>query len=204
MKCLICKTDEADYSLVNIKANYPCFCANCFWSEAVQYDTFVEVLEAHLKGLDTPQAMSTLKFPTDAQYPKCYNWFAYDEDGDAWFYRDRPALAGEEWYVNSSTKAHEFCVNHSVNNWYLTLRQKGQTLMEKPDYYTWIPGIECKQVTNHFNFNVGNIIKYAWRVGNPQATKHQSTEGLVEDLNKIKMYAEFEIQRLTDETNSRN
>lgn len=68
--------------------------------------------------------------------------------------------------------------------------------VEHPNHYTWLKGIECKDVTSHFNFNVGNIIKYAWRVGNPQATKHSTIEGLVEDLEKIKMYAAFEIERL--------
>jgi len=34
-----------------------------------------------------------------------------------------------------------------------------------PDHYRWIPGIECKQVVQHFDFFRGCAIKYLWRSG---------------------------------------
>lgn len=33
-----------------------------------------------------------------------------------------------------------------------------------PDHYSIkVPGIECIDVAEHFNFNLGNTIKYIWR-----------------------------------------
>lgn len=62
-------------------------------------------------------------------------------------------------------------------------------LVNHPGHYTdVVPGIECIQVTQHFNFNRGNAIKYLWRAG--------SKGDAVEDLRKAAKYIEFEIARL--------
>lgn len=37
--------------------------------------------------------------------------------------------------------------------------------IKNPDHYTWIPGIECKDVVKHFPWAVGNAIAYLWRAG---------------------------------------
>jgi len=50
-------------------------------------------------------------------------------------------------------------------------------------------GIECIEVTEHFNFNCGNAIKYIWRAD----LKHASP---LEDLRKAAWYINREIQRL--------
>ena len=34
-----------------------------------------------------------------------------------------------------------------------------------PDYYCWIPNIECIDVAKHFSFCLGNVIKYVIRGG---------------------------------------
>ena len=35
-----------------------------------------------------------------------------------------------------------------------------------PPHYTQHPsGVECITITEHYNFNVGNAIKYLWRAG---------------------------------------
>lgn len=35
-----------------------------------------------------------------------------------------------------------------------------------PDHYNQHPtGIECIRIVEHFNFNLGNAIKYIWRAG---------------------------------------
>ena len=58
-----------------------------------------------------------------------------------------------------------------------------------PDHYTSVvPGIECIEVTQHFNFNLGNAIKYIWRSG--------SKGKQVEDLRKSAWYLQREIERL--------
>ena len=61
--------------------------------------------------------------------------------------------------------------------------------VEHPDHYTQHKsGIECIQVTQHFNFNKGNAIKYIWRAG----TKGDE----IEDLRKAMKYLQFEIERV--------
>lgn len=63
-------------------------------------------------------------------------------------------------------------------------------MVNHPPHYTSHPsGIECIQVTEHFNFCVGNAIQYCWR----SQLKHANP---VIDLKKAKWYIEREIQRL--------
>lgn len=50
-------------------------------------------------------------------------------------------------------------------------------------------GIECIDVVEHYNFNLGNAIKYIWRAG----LKSQNT---IEDLKKAEWYVRREIERL--------
>lgn len=60
-----------------------------------------------------------------------------------------------------------------------------------PAHYTQHPsGVEAIDITEHFNFNCGNAIKYIWRAGlkGPNAT---------EDLKKAAWYINREIKRLT-------
>lgn len=59
-----------------------------------------------------------------------------------------------------------------------------------PSHYRQHPsGVECIQVTEHMNFNLGNATKYIWRAGlkNPSA---------LEDLEKARWYVDREIERL--------
>lgn len=64
----------------------------------------------------------------------------------------------------------------------------GCEMVDHPSHYTSNPsGIECIEVTEHFNFNMGNAIKYIWRTdlkGDP-----------MENLRKAAWYIEREIQR---------
>ncbi|KQX44017.1 hypothetical protein ASD97_25930 [Streptomyces sp. Root63] len=60
-----------------------------------------------------------------------------------------------------------------------------------PSHYTSHPsGVECIQVTEHMNFNLGNSVKYLWRAG----LKGEDTS--IQDLQKAVWYIEREIQRL--------
>lgn len=59
-----------------------------------------------------------------------------------------------------------------------------------PDHYTNHPsGVECIDITEHYNFNLGNCIKYVWRAG-------LKTESPLEDLQKARWYLDREIKRL--------
>lgn len=57
-----------------------------------------------------------------------------------------------------------------------------------PLHYTAHPsGIECIQVTEHMNFNLGNAVKYIWRCD----LKNDE----IEDLKKAAWYINREIER---------
>lgn len=62
-----------------------------------------------------------------------------------------------------------------------------------PTHYTSKDGIECIQVTEQFNFNRGNAIKYVWRAGEKDKAKE------IEDLKKAIWYIEREIKRIEKE-----
>lgn len=59
-----------------------------------------------------------------------------------------------------------------------------------PQHYTSVvPGVECIEVTEHFDFLRGNAIKYLWRAG-------AKGDSPVEDLRKAKWYIDREIDRI--------
>ena len=58
-----------------------------------------------------------------------------------------------------------------------------------PSHYNAIPGIECIDVVEHFNFNLGNVLKYVWRVGLKPDTDWK------DDLEKAIWYLKREIER---------
>jgi hypothetical protein len=65
-------------------------------------------------------------------------------------------------------------------------------VVNHPSHYNSHPsGIECITVTEHMNFNVGNAVKYLWRVG-------LKSKDPIEDLAKARWYIDREIQRLKD------
>ena len=60
-----------------------------------------------------------------------------------------------------------------------------------PDHYRQHPsGVECIDITEWFNFNIGNAVKYLWRSG------IKSKESHLEDLKKAKWYIDREIGRI--------
>jgi len=71
------------------------------------------------------------------------------------------------------------------------LRQSGvPDNVEHPSHYTAHPsGVECIAITEHFNFNLGNAIKYLWRAG--------LKGDQVEDLRKAAWYINREIERVS-------
>jgi hypothetical protein len=64
-----------------------------------------------------------------------------------------------------------------------------QDNVNHPKHYTSHPsGVECIEITEHMNFNLGNATKYVWRA---------SLKGKeVEDLKKAIWYLEREIARI--------
>lgn len=61
--------------------------------------------------------------------------------------------------------------------------------VNNPPHYTQHPsGIECIDVTEHMNFNLGNAVKYIWRAG--------LKDEAIDDLRKAIWYINREIKRL--------
>lgn len=60
-----------------------------------------------------------------------------------------------------------------------------------PGHYNQHPAeIECIDVIEHLNFNLGSAIKYLWRAGLKPGADH------TEDLEKAVWYIKREIQRI--------
>jgi len=59
-----------------------------------------------------------------------------------------------------------------------------------PHYNAHPSGVEAITVCEHFNFNIGNAVKYLWRAGLKGA--------LIDDLKKARWYIDREISRLTE------
>jgi hypothetical protein len=65
--------------------------------------------------------------------------------------------------------------------------------INQPRHYRSHPsGVECIEITEHMNFNLGNATKYIWRAG-------LKSPSAVEDLSKARWYITREIQRLGGE-----
>lgn len=66
-------------------------------------------------------------------------------------------------------------------------------IVNHPSHYTSHPsGVECIDVTEHMNFNIGNAIKYLWRV--------DFKNDPIENLKKAEWYVRREIERRTSNT----
>jgi hypothetical protein len=58
-----------------------------------------------------------------------------------------------------------------------------------PPHYNENPsGVECIDVVEHMNFNIGNAMKYLWRAGHK--------DSIIGDLEKARWYVEREIERV--------
>ena len=74
------------------------------------------------------------------------------------------------------------------------LHQESLDPINHPPHYTQHPsGVECITITEHYNFNVGNAIKYLWRAGLKDGTDAAS------DLRKAAWYVQREIERVAAE-----
>lgn len=79
------------------------------------------------------------------------------------------------------------------------LIKKKMEKINHPKHYNSNPsGIECIEVAKHFNFCMGNVIKYVWRAGlklddDNYHTKQDYLLSKLEDLGKAKRYIEYEI-----------
>lgn len=69
-----------------------------------------------------------------------------------------------------------------------------------PKHYNSHPsGIECISVVRHYNFNVGNVIKYLWRHGLKHEQGMDDKAKALEDLRKARFYLDDEIKRMEEQ-----
>jgi len=60
-----------------------------------------------------------------------------------------------------------------------------------PKHYTSHPsGVECIQITEHYNFCIGNAIKYLWRAG----LKNEGSTNEIQDCQKAIWYIQRHIE----------
>lgn len=65
-------------------------------------------------------------------------------------------------------------------------------MVNQPPHYRKHPsGVECIEITEHMNFNLGNVIKYVWRADEKGCA--------TEDLEKAAWYLRREIERRHEE-----
>ena len=68
-----------------------------------------------------------------------------------------------------------------------------------PHHYTSHPsGVECIDITEHYDFCVGNAIKYLWRAGLKVESGYTHVEKELEDLRKAVWYINRKIKHLED------
>lgn len=69
--------------------------------------------------------------------------------------------------------------------------------VNSPSHYTGHPsGIECIDITEHYDFCVGNAIKYLWRAGLKKEAGISDKEKEIEDLKKALYYINRKIKQL--------
>ena len=69
--------------------------------------------------------------------------------------------------------------------------------VNRPIHYTVHPsGIECIDITEHYDFCVGNAIKYLWRAGLKKEAGVSDKEKEIEDLKKAAYYIDRKIKQL--------
>jgi len=91
---------------------------------------------------------------------------------------------------NEAPAGYRFCREHFKKEVELTNMAAIADVekVDHPKHYNSNPsGVECIDVVEHMNFNVGNAIKYLWRADEKGAP--------IEDLKKARWYIDREIQR---------
>lgn len=68
--------------------------------------------------------------------------------------------------------------------------------IQHQDYYKTKSGLECIDVAQEFDFNLGNAIKYIWRAGKKFENGMSMRDKAIEDLRKAKVYIDYEILKI--------
>ena len=77
------------------------------------------------------------------------------------------------------------------------IREIEEDKVNHPKHYTSHPsGIEAIQITEHYDFCVGNAIKYLWMSGLKKDADKSNSEKEIEDLKKAIWYINRKIENL--------
>ena len=80
------------------------------------------------------------------------------------------------------------------------MERQDKTAVNHPAHYTSHPsGVECIDITEHYDFCTGNAIKYLWRCGLKTEEGMSAREKEIEDLEKAIWYINRRIARLRHE-----
>ena len=91
---------------------------------------------------------------------------------------------------------HELADNNEINTGINRLPPM-EDKVNSPSHYTGHPsGIECIDITEHYDFCVGNAIKYLWRAGLKKEAGVSDKEKEIEDLKKAAYYIDRKIKQL--------
>ena len=75
--------------------------------------------------------------------------------------------------------------------------KKEHDSVNHPHYYCSHPsGVECIDITRHYNFAIGNAIKYLWRAGLKKEQGMSAIEKEIEDCKKAIWYINDHIKHL--------
>lgn len=76
--------------------------------------------------------------------------------------------------------------------------------VNNPKHYTSHPsGVECIDITRHYDFCIGNAIKYLWRSGLKTEEGYSDIDKEIEDLEKAIWYINDKIKTLKNGKDSR-
>lgn len=70
-------------------------------------------------------------------------------------------------------------------------------MVNHPPHYTSHPsGVEAIEITRHYDFAIGNAIKYLWRAGLKKDPSRDDASKEIEDLEKAVFYINDKIAQL--------
>jgi len=80
--------------------------------------------------------------------------------------------------------------------------KKEYNRVEHPSYYNNTLPVEVIEICKHYNFTLGNVIKYVLRAGLKTEQGMSIQDKKIEDLKKARWYLDYEIQTLEENKKS--
>lgn len=78
------------------------------------------------------------------------------------------------------------------------VREADKNVVHPKHYNSHPSGVECIEIARHYDFAIGNAIKYLWRHGLKHEEGISDNQKAIEDLKKAVYYIEDEIKMLQE------